>query len=125
RAACPQARVVALGGATEAAIWSNYFPVEAVDPNWVSIPYGRPIRNARYYLLDVHGGPAPVGVPAELAIGGECLADGYWDRPDLTEERFVVSPWGRIYRTGDRARFWSDGTIEFLGRVDEQVKIRG
>jgi amino acid adenylation domain-containing protein len=137
-------RVVSLGGATEAAIWSNWHPVEKVDPAWASIPYGRPIRNARYYLLDVHGQPAPVGVPAELYIAGDCVADGYWNRPDLTAERFLLDPFWRaggvsprnspgadapgspqMYRTGDLAKFWPDGTIELLGRRDNQVKIRG
>ena len=87
RSAFPGTRVVSLGGATEAAIWSNWFPIEKIDPAWTSIPYGRPIRNARYYLLDIHGRPAPIGVPAELYIAGECVADGYWNRPALTAER--------------------------------------
>ena len=124
-------------------------PIEKVDPAWASIPYGRPIRNARYYLLDVHGQPAPVGVPAELFIAGDCVADGYWNRPALTAERFLPdpfwrtpavrpgveilhprpdgrgSPGERMYRTGDLAKFWPDGTIEFLGRRDHQVKVRG
>ncbi len=142
RAAFPGVEVVSLGGATEAAIWSNYYRIGAVNPAWTSIPYGRPIRNARYYLLDHHGQPAPIGVAAELYIGGVCLADGYWGRPDLTAERFVVhtpssglrgtslgtrtpEPGMRLYRTGDRARYWPDGTIELLGRIDQQVKIRG
>ena len=142
--AFPNAKVVSLGGATEAAIWSNWFSVETVNPAWASIPYGRPIRNARYYLLDVHGQPAPVGVPAELYIAGDCVADGYWRRPELTAERFVsISdfrfqiadcsdqsairnlPSAILYRTGDLAKFWPDGTIEFLGRRDHQVKVRG
>jgi amino acid adenylation domain-containing protein len=129
RTAFPAARVVSLGGATEAAIWSNWYPVDKVDPEWASIPYGRPIRNARYYLLDVHGQPAPVGVPADLFIAGDCVADGYWNRPELTAERFIIEPFAssgeRMYRTGDLAKFWPDGTIEFLGRRDSQVKIRG
>jgi amino acid adenylation domain-containing protein len=149
RAAFRSAKVIGLGGATEAAIWSNWFPVERVDPAWASIPYGRPIRNARYYLLDVHGQPAPVGVAAELYIAGDCVGDGYWNRPTLTAERFLPDPFvtsggvvsgrwlasdhsplttrhsPRMYRTGDLARFWPDGTIELLGRRDNQVKVRG
>ncbi len=129
RAAFSGARVVSLGGATEAAIWSNWFPIEKVDPAWASIPYGRPIRNARYYLLDAHRQPAPVGVGADLYIAGECVADGYWRRPALTAERFLPDPFAasgqRMYRTGDLAKFWADGTIEFLGRRDHQVKVRG
>jgi amino acid adenylation domain-containing protein len=92
RAVFPAAEVVSLGGATEAAIWSNWFPIDRVDPAWASIPYGRPIRNARYYLLDSHGQPAPVGVPAELFIAGDCVADGYLNRPELTSERFSDDP---------------------------------
>ncbi|NUR63038.1 MAG: amino acid adenylation domain-containing protein, partial [Catenulispora sp.] len=130
RAVFPGARMVSLGGATEATVWSNYFVIDRVDPAWRSIPYGRPIDNARYYILDPDGRPCPVGVEGDLFIGGECLAIGYRKRPDLTAERFVRDPFradpdARMYRTGDRAMFWADGTIEFLGRADHQVKIRG
>ncbi|AFH63028.2 non-ribosomal peptide synthetase [Paenibacillus caseinilyticus] len=126
----PGARVVALGGATEAAVWSNFHEVGEIDPEWTSIPYGRPIRGARYYVLDSRRQLCPVGVPGELYIGGECLADGYAGDPALTEERFVSDPYGlypgaRMYRTGDRARWRSEGWLEFLGRADHQVKIRG
>jgi amino acid adenylation domain-containing protein len=129
RAVFPKARVVSLGGATEAAIWSNWYPVGAVDPRWPSIPYGKPIRNARYHVLDHRLQPVPVGVPGELYIGGPVLADGYLNRPELTAERFIpdhLAPGGgRLYRTGDLARYMPDGNIEFLGRVDQQVKVRG
>ncbi|WP_394849171.1 amino acid adenylation domain-containing protein [Pendulispora brunnea] len=126
----PKARVVGLGGATEAAIWSNFHDIERVDPAWPSIPYGRPIQNARYYVLDADRHPCPIGVPGELYIGGECLALGYAGDPDLSAAKFVPDPYGLrpdaiMYRTGDRARFWADGTIEFLGRVDAMVKVRG
>ena len=128
RGVFPNARVMALGGATEAAIWSNWFPVGTVDPAWPSIPYGKPIRNARYHVLDAHLQPVPVGVPGELHIGGLCLADGYLNRPDLTAERFIDDPFApgeRLYKTGDLARYFPDGNIEFLGRIDHQVKVRG
>ena len=128
RKAFPNAKVMALGGATEAAIWSNWFPVETVDPAWPSIPYGKPIRNARYHILDKNLQPVPVGVPGELHIGGLCLADGYLNRPELTAERFVRDPFAageRLYKTGDLARYLTDGNIEFLGRIDHQVKVRG
>ncbi|MBO0699027.1 MAG: amino acid adenylation domain-containing protein, partial [Zavarzinella sp.] len=128
RGAFPNARVMALGGATEAAIWSNWFPVTEVDPAWASIPYGKPIRNARYHILDAKLQPVPVGVPGELHLGGLCLADGYLNRPDLTAERFIPDPFrpgGRLYKTGDLARYCPDGNIEFLGRIDHQVKVRG
>ena len=125
----PHAQVISLGGATEAAIWSNFFPIETIDPAWTSIPYGRPIQNARYYILDDALQPCPVGVPGHLYIGGECLARGYV-QPGQTAERFLPDPYAatpgaRMYLTGDRARFGPDGNIEFLGRTDQQVKIRG
>jgi amino acid adenylation domain-containing protein len=128
--AFPGARVVSLGGATEAAIWSNWFPIGAVDPRWTSIPYGRPIQNARYHVLDRRMRPVPIGAAGDLYIGGACLADGYLNRPELTRERFVPDPFSaapgaRLYRTGDLARYFDDGELEFLGRSDFQVKIRG
>ncbi|MFB9441887.1 amino acid adenylation domain-containing protein [Dactylosporangium vinaceum] len=130
RTAFPGARIVALGGATEAAIWSNSFPVGVVDPAWTSIPYGRPIANAHYYVLDAALRPAPVGAPGDLYIGGDCLALGYHGDPALTAGKFVPDhlsgrSGARLYRTGDRARYWPGGTIEFLGRIDNQVKVRG
>ncbi|MGC7096250.1 non-ribosomal peptide synthetase [Amycolatopsis lurida] len=130
RAAFGGSRVVALGGATEAAIWSNFFPVERVEPGWASIPYGRPIDNARYYVLDGALRPAVVGAPGDLYIGGDCLALGYHGDPEKTAEKFIPDPFSdrlgaRLYRTGDRAKYWPDGTIEFLGRQDDQVKLRG
>lgn len=133
----PRARVVGLGGATEAAIWSNWYPIERVDPSWTSIPYGKPIRNARYHILDAHLQPVPVGVSGELHIGGPVLADGYLQRRELTAQRFIVDPfaatttdlnWPRgdkLYKTGDLARYLPDGNIELLGRIDNQVKVRG
>jgi amino acid adenylation domain-containing protein len=122
--------VIALGGATEATVWSNFFPVGETDPGWSSVPYGRPIQNAAYYVLDSRLQPCPPGVPGDLYIGGECLATGYAAMPETTAERFIPNPFGgeaggRLYRTGDRARFYDDGNIEFLGRSDRQVKIRG
>lgn len=133
RGVFPQAKVVSLGGATEAAIWSNYYRIGKVDPAWPSIPYGVPIQNARYHVLDPHLQPVPVGVPAELHIGGICLADGYLHRPELTAEKFVPDPFSalfdfggtRLYKTGDLARYFPDGNLEFLGRIDNQVKVRG
>jgi amino acid adenylation domain-containing protein len=129
RARFPGAQVVALGGATEATVWSNVFPVGAVDPAWASIPYGRPIDNARYHVLDEQLAPSPIGAPGDLFIGGGCLADGYVREPELTAQKFIPDPWGEpgahLYRTGDRARYRPDGNLEFLGRRDTQVKIRG
>ncbi|MBV6325446.1 non-ribosomal peptide synthetase [Duganella violaceipulchra] len=130
RRAYARCEVISLGGATEATVWSNFHPVGEPDPAWVSIPYGRPIQNARYHVLDRHLQPCPLGVPGDLYIAGECLSAGYFGQPALTAERYPRDPFtaaadARMYRTGDRARYWDDGTLEFLGRSDFQVKIRG
>ena len=129
KATFPGVKVISLGGATEATVWSNVYPIEHIDPNWTSIPYGKPIQNAQYYILDARLQPCPIGVTGELYIGGDCLAAGYTDAVK-TAERFIphpfhASPQARLYRTGDLARFFPDGNIEFLGRIDHQVKIRG
>ncbi|GAB2890585.1 hypothetical protein GCM10027093_27050 [Paraburkholderia jirisanensis] len=128
--AFPRARLVSLGGATEAAVWSNFHEVRSIEPHWRSIPYGRPIDNARYYILDEANQPCSPGVEGELFIGGDVLSVGYYRRPGLTAERFVRDPFvadpaARMYRTGDRASFYPDGTISFCGRADRQVKVRG
>jgi amino acid adenylation domain-containing protein len=121
-------KVISLGGATEATIWSNYYPIGDIDPSWNSIPYGKPIQNARYYILDRQVNLCPIGVVGDLYIGGECLASEYKDDPQLTANKFMGNPFApgeRIYKTGDIARWFEDGNIEFLGRLDNQVKIRG
>ncbi len=123
----PGAEVVALGGATEATVWSNSFRVGEVGADWPSIPYGRPMQNARYHVLDDDLLPCPLGVAGDLYIAGECLSLGYHGDPALTAAKFVPDPTapGRAYRTGDRARWLPDGNLQFLGRLDHQVKIRG
>ena len=128
--AFPGATLVALGGATEACVWSNDFVVRGVNPEWKSIPYGLPMQNARYYVLRDDGTPCDLDEPGDLWIAGDCVAVGYLNDPRLTAERFVPDPWSprpgtRMYRTGDRARWTSQGWMEFLGRLDNQVKIRG
>jgi amino acid adenylation domain-containing protein len=114
-------------GPTETTIWST---VARVRKDSKAPPIGRPIANTRVYVLDAEGQPTPIGVPGELYIGGDGVARGYLDRPELTAERFLPDPFAarpgaRMYRTGDLARWLSDGTLECLGRVDHQVKIRG
>ncbi|GIH64561.1 non-ribosomal peptide synthetase [Microbispora siamensis] len=118
-------RFVAMGGATEASIWSNTFTVEEVDPSWASIPYGRPLTGQRYRVVDGGGRDCPDWTAGELWIGGAGLADGYQGDPRRTAEKFVVRDEERWYRTGDLGRFRPDGLIEFLGRMDTQLKIAG
>ncbi|GLF92744.1 non-ribosomal peptide synthetase [Streptomyces yaizuensis] len=131
RARCPRAGIHSYGGATEAAIWSVSHPVGDTGPadrDRGSVPYGGPLANQTVYVLDPHGEPCPVGVAGDLFIGGAGVALGYLGRPDLTAERFLDDPFapgGRMYLTGDRVRWLTDGVLEFLGRSDFQVKIRG
>ena len=126
RALAPRAEILSLGGATEASIWSIHFPIGTVDPAWRSIPYGRALGGQTFHVLDGDGVPCPVGVDGELFIGGAGLARGYVGDPAQTAERFVEhARLGRLYRTGDLGRWRTGGDIEFLGRVDRQVKVRG
>ncbi|MYT29247.1 non-ribosomal peptide synthetase [Streptomyces sp. MspMP-M5] len=121
-------RLVALGGATEAAIWSNAYeaPDDGLVPSgWTALPYGRPLRNQRYRVVDESGRDCPEWVTGELWIGGAGVAAGYRGDPRRTADRFVTHDGRRWYRTGDLGRYWPDGTLEFIGRADQQVKIRG
>ncbi|WP_163864655.1 non-ribosomal peptide synthetase [Myxococcus eversor] len=129
------ARIINEYGPTEAAVACCFHEVSTGGgPLPERIPIGRPIPNTQLYVLDRQGQPVPVGVSGELHIGGAGLARGYLGRPDLTAERFVPNPFAsessgqegtRLYRTGDLARYLPDGTLEFLGRLDDQLKIRG
>jgi len=120
------ARLVNMYGPTETTIWSATHEIEKAG----AVSIGRPIANTRIYILDRYGQPVPAGVAGELTIGGDGVARGYYNRADLCAERFMPDafsglPGARLYRTGDLARFSTDGTIEFLGRLDFQVKVRG
>jgi len=126
----PDTRLINEYGPTEAVVGCCVYEVKKQEILAGSVPIGRPIANARIYLLDANLLPVPTGVPGELFIGGDCLARGYLNRADLTAERFVPDPFGaepgaRIYRTGDVARHRPDGDIDYLGRSDQQVKVRG
>jgi len=123
----PGVSLISLGGATEASIWSNYFPVEEVCSSWKSIPYGWPLSNQSFQVLTRDLQPAPDWVPGDLYIGGIGLAREYYDDPQRTAQSFIVHPQSgeRLYRTGDVGRYFPDGCLEFLGRLDGQVKIRG
>ncbi|MBA3920895.1 MAG: amino acid adenylation domain-containing protein, partial [Nostocaceae cyanobacterium] len=129
-----QTRLINSYGVSEATIDSCYFETEVVDLSVDRlIPIGRPFANNQIYILDTNMQPVPIGVLGELYIGGAGLARGYLNRLDLTQEKFVASPFAdfstsqdtRLYKTNDKARYLADGNIEFLGRIDNQVKIRG
>jgi amino acid adenylation domain-containing protein len=128
--AAPPTRLLHVYGPTEATTFATWHEVREVPADAVTIPIGRPIANTEVYILDAEREPVPVGLPGELYIGGPGLGGGYLNRPESTNERFVRHPFtddqnARLYRTGDRVRFRADGAIEFIGRMDRQVKIRG
>ncbi|MFH9199622.1 amino acid adenylation domain-containing protein [Streptomyces anulatus] len=123
----PGLDIISLGGATEGSIWSIAHPIGEVDTARPSIPYGKPLTNQTFAVLDRHLRPRPEWVPGELYIGGAGVALGYFGDEERTAQRFLTDPaaGGRLYRTGDLGRYLPDGTIEFLGREDAQIKIRG
>lgn len=123
-------RLLHVYGPTETTTFATWHEVRQVACDAATVPIGRPIADTEVYLLDPLRELVPIGVPGEIYIGGPGLAQGYHARPDLTAERFVPHPFdrtsgARLYRTGDRARIRADGNLEFLGRFDRQVKIRG
>ena len=124
----PPQRLLNGYGPTETTTFAATCQIREVAASATNIPIGRPISNARIYILDRHCEPVPIGASGEIYIGGAGVARGYLNRPELTAERFIASPFvdgDRLYRTGDLGRYRRDGTIEFLGRNDFQVKIRG
>ena len=128
RTVFPNATVVSLGGATEATIWSNYFIIGKVNANWRSIPYGKPIQNARYYILNEELQHCDLNEKGDLYIGGPVLAREYYGDAELTNRKFVDDPYykgHKMFKTGDKALWMPDGNIEFLGREDDQLKVRG
>jgi amino acid adenylation domain-containing protein len=126
----PPARLVNGYGPTEGTTFTTWYLAQEAAEGATSIPIGRPISNTQTYLLDRNQQPTPVGIAGELYIGGDGLARGYFNGPELTAEKFIPNPYSerlgaRLYRTGDLSRYLPDGAIEFLGRLDHQVKIRG
>ncbi|HEY7944242.1 MAG TPA: amino acid adenylation domain-containing protein [Casimicrobiaceae bacterium] len=123
-------RLLHVYGPTEATTFATWHEVRGMATDAATVPIGRPIADTEVYVLDRLREPVPIGVPGEIHIGGPGLARGYLQEPDLTAERFVLHPFdttpgARLYRSGDRARMRADGGLEFLGRFDRQVKIRG
>ncbi|HEY9640849.1 MAG TPA: amino acid adenylation domain-containing protein, partial [Coleofasciculaceae cyanobacterium] len=123
-------------GPTESTTFASGYEVQTIAADDTTLPMGQPIANTQIYVLDPHLKPVPIGVRGELYIGGDGLAQGYLNRPELTAERFIDNPFQgnggshstpspRLYKTGDLARYRADGNLEFLGRVDDQVKLRG
>jgi amino acid adenylation domain-containing protein/non-ribosomal peptide synthase protein (TIGR01720 family) len=137
REAPSRVRLLNMYGPTETTVSSTYADVSVADradaaglagaPGPGEPPIGRPVDNAIAMVADSHGQPVPVGVPGELLVGGACLARGYLHRPELTAEKFTSNPFvaGRVYHTGDRVRWRDDLQLEYLGRIDHQVKVRG
>ncbi|MFW5762801.1 MAG: amino acid adenylation domain-containing protein [Coleofasciculus sp.] len=128
----PSCQIINHYGPTEATIGVLTYSIEdeSIQQRSQTVPMGRPLANTQVYILDEYLQPVPMGVPGELYIGGNNLARGYLNQPELTNERFIPNPFShesesRLYKTGDLARYLPDGTIEFLGRIDNQIKIRG
>ncbi|WXG14266.1 amino acid adenylation domain-containing protein [Xenorhabdus griffiniae] len=126
----PPQKLLNAYGPSEGTTFTTTYPIHGLTSGTTSIPIGRPIANTRIYLLDTDGQPVPLGMTGEIYIGGDGVACGYLNRPELTAERFLPDPFSNkpnahMYRTGDLARYLPDGNLEFLGRNDQQVKIRG
>lgn len=127
---CGETRLINSFGVTEATIDSSYFESTTGVSSRQLVPIGRPFPNTQLYILDQYFQPVPIGIKGELYIGGAGVTRGYFNRPELTAEKFIQNHFSnnaeaRIYKTGDAARYLADGNIEFIGRLDNQVKIRG
>jgi amino acid adenylation domain-containing protein len=126
-AGAPQ-QLVHLYGPSENTTLATWYHVQQIEPKAETVPIGRAIANTQIYILDKYLQPVPIGIPGELHIGGVGLARGYFNRPELTAQKFLPHPFQAnclLYKTGDLARYLPDGNVEFLGRIDNQVKIRG
>ncbi|AOM41233.1 non-ribosomal peptide synthetase [Xenorhabdus hominickii] len=123
----PHVAIISLGGATEGSIWSIHYPIQEIDKNWKSIPYGKPLANQTFHVLNNWLLPCPKWVTGELYIGGDGVTQGYLGDAEKTALRFMTHPitGERLYRTGDLGRYIAGGLIEILGREDNQVKING
>lgn len=127
KALVPDITILSIGGPTETTIWNIGYQVETVAPNWKSIPYGQPMANSQYYILNEALEDCPTWVSGQMYCSGVQVAKGYWRDEVKTNANFITHPrtGQRLYGTGDRGRYLPDGTIEFLGRVDFQIKLRG
>lgn len=123
----PNTQILSIGGPTETTIWNIGYLIEKVEPNWKSIPYGQPMANSKYYILNDALEDCPIWVPGQMYCAGVQLAKGYWRNEEKTRDSFIIHPrtGERLYRTGDLGCYLPDGNIEFLGRVDFQIKMRG
>jgi len=125
----PPKQLLHVYGPTETTTFATWFKISEVPEDATTVPIGRPLANTTTYVLDNHRKPVPAGIPGELYIGGAGLALGYHNRPELTSERFIPNSFGaestHLYKTGDLVRYREDGNIEFLGRLDDQIKLRG
>ncbi|NHB90413.1 non-ribosomal peptide synthetase, partial [Photorhabdus tasmaniensis] len=126
----PPQQLLQAYGPSEGTTFTTMYPIKALTQGAIWVPIGRPIANTRVYLLDAYGQPVPLGVVGEIYVGGDGVALGYFNRSELTAERFLMDPFSdnpdaRMYRTGDLARYLPDGNLAFMGRNDQQVKIRG
>lgn len=130
RQSMPAAKLINLYGSSEVAADVTYYDTADYTADLGNVPIGRPIASSQIYILDANLQPVPLGTPGEILVGGAGLARGYHNRPDLTAEKFIPDPFSsnanaRLYRTGDLGRYLPDGTIQYTGRVDHQVKLRG